>query len=365
MSKKIAISVSNDLATDQRVEKVASVLLEMGYDITLIGRKLKKSPPVNRKYRCFRFKLLFNKGPLFYAELNFRLFFKLFFLNPDVLLANDLDTLLPNYLVARLRGNKLVYDSHEYFTEVPELIDRPARKVWLGIEKRIFPKLKNVYTVGNEIAKIYSEKYGVKVKVIRNLAKKDPQQNVNVSQLKGEIILIYQGAINVNRGIELMIDSMAFLPDYQLYIFGDGDITEDIKTRIDQQPHPERINFMGRVSPNQLMGYTKQAQLGLSWEEDMGLNYRYAMPNKIFDYIMAGVPVLVSDLPEMKQLVKDYGVGEIINSRAPETLASQVRGLVEDATKYQKFQSATIEAAEELNWEKESEKLKEIYNNLL
>ena len=158
--KRILISVTNDLATDQRVHKVCETLQEFGFDILLIGRKLPNSLPVNRNYKTTRMNLIFNKGFLFYTEYNLRLFLKLLFTKKDILLANDLDTLLPNFLISRIQNTKLVYDSHELFTEVPELINRPkVQSVWLRIEKTILPKLKNCYTVCQSIADYYNTKY--------------------------------------------------------------------------------------------------------------------------------------------------------------------------------------------------------------
>ena len=114
--KRILISVTNDLATDQRVHKVCETLQEFGFEILLIGRKLPNSLPVNRNYKTTRMNLIFNKGFLFYTEYNLRLFLKLLFTKKDILLANDLDTLLPNFLISRIQNTKLVYDSHELFT---------------------------------------------------------------------------------------------------------------------------------------------------------------------------------------------------------------------------------------------------------
>ena len=126
--KKIIVSVTNDLITDQRVAKICDTLLELGYEVTLVGRKLKHSTKVNRKYNTKRFKLLFNKGALFYANYNIYLFLYLFFSRFDVLWSNDLDTLPANYLISKIKSKKIIFDSHEYFTEVPELIDRPTVK---------------------------------------------------------------------------------------------------------------------------------------------------------------------------------------------------------------------------------------------
>ena len=186
MSKRITVLVSNDLSHDQRVRKVCQTLTDMGFDILLLGRKLKTSVEFERPYPYKRLNLWFTKGALFYAALNFRFFFFLLFNKTDVILANDLDTLLPAYLVSRLRGKKLVYDSHEYFTEAAGLTGRPFQKnVWLKIEKWIFPKLKKVITVNESIAKIYQDKYHVPVHVVRNIPPKKGNVQIQSRQELG------------------------------------------------------------------------------------------------------------------------------------------------------------------------------------
>ena len=134
--KRILISVTNDLTTDQRVEKACEVLSEIGYDVLLVGRKLKKSLPIQRNYKTIRFRLLFNVGFLFYAEFNIRLFIFLLFTKKDLLFSNDVDTLLPNYIISKLQNKKLVFDSHELFSEIPELVHKKrVKNVWLFLEK--------------------------------------------------------------------------------------------------------------------------------------------------------------------------------------------------------------------------------------
>jgi len=130
--KRILISVTNDLTTDQRVEKTCEALSEIGYDVLLVGRKLKKSLPIQRNYMTIRFRLLFNVGFLFYAEFNIRLFIFLLFTKKDLLFSNDVDTLLPNYIISKLQNKKLVFDSHELFSEIPELVHKKrVKNVWL------------------------------------------------------------------------------------------------------------------------------------------------------------------------------------------------------------------------------------------
>lgn len=353
--KRIIVSVTNDLSTDQRVDKVCNTLHNNNFDVLLIGRKLPNSFDLHRKYNTKRINLLFNKGFLFYAEFNFRLFFLLLFSKKDVLLSNDLDTLLANFLVSKIQRKKLIYDSHELFTEVPELIDKPfVKSIWLTLESWILPQLKNCYTVCQSIADFYNTKYNTSFKVIKNFpVKKEVQKGEFPFYSEENKIIIYQGALNKGRGLELMIETMQHLNNTIFVIVGHGDILESLHRKVAQEKLTDKVKFLGRVSPEELHKTTPSAHLGISLEEDLGLNYRFALPNKIFDYIQAEVPVLVSNLPEMKHIVLSSKIGEIVESRTPKKLANQIEKLLE-----KDFSIAIKIAKKELIWENEISVLK-------
>ena len=331
---------------------------ELGFEILLIGRS--SIDPLKRKraHKTKQYRMVFNKGFLFYAEFNTRLFWTLLKEKKSLLYANDLDTLLPNFLVSRLSNAPLVYDSHEYFTEVPELQNRPfVKTVWENLEATLFPRLKNVITVNDKLAEIYSEKYDVPVTAIRNVPELNQEgrsdavdSNVERSDIESREILIYQGALNIGRGIELMIDCMEFLRDVELLIAGQGDISGDLKMRVKNRNLSDRIHFFGRLNPKELKKLTPNASIGLSLEEDLGLNYRYALPNKIFDYIHAGIPVIVSDLPIMSKLVLETGIGEVLKERSPRALADLVREVL---LKQRSYKENLLTAAGNFNWNEE------------
>lgn len=367
---RIIVSVTNDLVTDQRVRKVCATLESEGFDILLIGRKLPQSLPLNRSYKTYRMRLLFNKGFLFYAEYNLRLFFKLVFIKKDILLANDLDTLLPNYLISKFLKKKLVYDSHELFTEVPELIHRPRiQNVWLLIEKWIFPKLKNVITVNQVIAAIYTNKYKVRVHVIRNISNKilavNPDQDL-AKRIKGNRkMLILQGSgINKDRGAEEAVEMMQYLNDVLLVIIGGGDVFEYLKKSIERINIQDKVLILGKVAYDELLAYTQIADLGLSLDKGTNLNYEYSLPNKVFDYIQCQIPLFVSNRPVVARLVLDNDIGVVFENHKPKKMAKIVTEVFADKNRLKKWQENLKKAAEIYNWENESIKLKEIYKNL-
>jgi glycosyltransferase involved in cell wall biosynthesis len=357
--KRIIVSVTNDLVTDQRVHRVCTTLSNLNYDILLIGRKRKDSFQINKLYNTKRFNLIFNKGFLFYAEYNIRLFILLLFSRKDIFIANDIDTLIPNYIVGKLFNIPLIFDSHELFSEVPELVKRPrVKSFWQKIEDVLIPKIKYKYTVSNSIATYYQNKYNTHFEVIKNIPQISNTKVLNPSNIKLlENAIIYQGALNKGRGLELMIETMKFIENSTFYIVGDGDISEKLKQLVLAQKLSHKVIFLGKIQPEYLPSITTQASLGISFEEDLGLNYRFALPNKLFDYIHANIPVLVSDLPEMRNIVIKYNIGEIIKGRTPIAIANQIKLIIENKNHYQQnFEMVK----NELCWENEEKKLKEI-----
>lgn len=355
----------NDLVTDQRVHRVAELLRESGTHVACIGRKLGHSQePEGVSFRYHRFSMLFKRGPLFYACFNLRLFlFLLFELKPALIIANDLDTLPAAWLASRIRGVKLIYDSHELFTQVPELVGRRrVQAIWKSIESRIVPRLEYAVTVSRSIARIYYGLYRTPFRVVRNVPKrKQPCTDGKLeSDFPGKRVIIYQGALNMGRGLELMIETMQYLEDVVFLVVGTGDIDRELRNLARSRGMGGRVVFTGRLSPGEVFPLTCAAHLGVSLEEDLGLNYRYALPNKLFDYIQARIPVLCSDLPEMARVVSTYGVGIATPERDPEKLAAVIRYILEE-TEQGAFREALENAAAELCWEKE----KKVYLDLL
>jgi glycosyltransferase involved in cell wall biosynthesis len=372
--KRAIVSVINDLSTDQRVHKVCTTLHNMGYDVLLIGRIRRNSQPLApRAYKTKRLFLFFEKGPLFYLTFQKVLFWNLMFRRADVLVSNDLDTLMPNYLISKIKRTNLVYDSHEIFCEVPELIGHPTkRKIWKLLERSIFPNLKNVITVNDSIANIYSEEYKVKVNVVRNVPFLKAQSNIanltkaDINIPDGTKILILQGAgINIDRGAEELVEAMQYVPNAVLLIIGSGDVIEILKQKTNELKLKDRIQFIGKVPFEKLVQYTRLGDLGLTLDKDTNINYRYSLPNKLFDYIHAGVPVLSSNLVEIKNIIMHYDIGDIIENHNPKHIASKINSILADEKLLDKWKQNTSKTAYELNWEKEEKVLSEIYSSFL
>ena len=347
------------MTNDQRVNRVCNSLCDMGFEVVVLCRRMKSSAELDsRKYKVKRFRLLFNKGMLFYACFNMRLFFYLLFHRCDALLSNDLDTLLANALASKLKRKKLYYDTHELFTEVPELLNSGfKKKVWLWIERKCIHRPVATYTVCNSIAEYYNEKYDLDMKVVRNLPTSKEMQPYEGR----ENILLYQGALNMGRGIELLIEMMRQIPNYKLYIAGKGYMDAQLKKLAADLELTDRVVFTGNLRFDELHALTSRAKIGFSVEQGESLNYRYALPNKVFDYIQAGTPVVCSDFPEMRAVVDEYSVGGIFAAHDAESLAQLVITMLDDNDKLVEYHSNCVKASKVLNWENEQKILRGIY----
>ena len=182
--------------------------------------------------------------------------------------------------------------------------------------------------------------------------------------------LLYQGALNIGRGIREMIDVLPLLPDCRLVVAGDGDLLEQMKAYAAAQPWHDRVVFLGRVQPDRLCSLTAQASLGLCLLEDLGLNYRYSLPNRIADFAHAGVPVLATDFPEIRSVIEEYGTGTLVEplpaEKEGDAYTQYIARLAEDvlvALRYwhelpaEEYRRRFARAADELNWQHEQKKL--------
>jgi glycosyltransferase involved in cell wall biosynthesis len=362
--KRVYMTVSSDLATDNRVHRSCTVLEALGFQVYLVGRQKKSSPQMpERSYSVRRIKLYFEQGALFYANLNVRLFFILLFHQYEYIFANDLDTLPAAYLVSRIKRKPILYDSHELFTEVPELTSRPRiQNIWRFFEKRILPQLKEIITVNASIASIFKNTYHIPVNVVRNV----PQKLESITAFsKSDLglsfeqkMLIIQGSgLNVQRGIEEAVLAMPHIANAVLFLVGDGDVIPEIKKLVKLHSLQEKVRFVRRLPYPELMRYTAAADLGLALDKPLSLNYQLALPNKVFDYIQAQTPILSSPLVEIERLVQKHDCGEIIETVSPKVIAAHVNKLLANPMRLLQLKENCKKAAEIEHWDIDKEVL--------
>lgn len=366
----ITVLVSNDIEHDQRISKVCGTLRALGFECVVVGRML----PLSKAFACedqiVRFKLPFHRGAGFYIFLQIRLFLFLLTHKTDVILANDLDTLLPAWLISRLRNKILVYDSHEYFTEAEGLVGRSfQKKIWLSVEKFIFPKLKYVFTVNETIASIYREQYKVNIQVVRNvpLRRNIPETStrISLSLPEDQKIIVLQGAyLDPGRGGMEAVEAMQFLDNCMLLIIGSGKDLPNMKARTAALSLEKKIRYIDRIPYEKMIAYTRCADIGLSLDKPIALNYKYSLPNKVFDYAQSGIPVIVSDLPELRRIITEYSFGWIVDEITPESISTAIQSALNGGDYQLKKQNAQL-AAISLNWQKEQEVLISVYSEIL
>jgi len=357
--KKIFVAVTNDISTDYRVHKICSYLVETGFEVLVYGRVLPNTIAVNRAYKIIRKKHFFNTNFLFYAEYNIRLFFYVLFKKYNCIISNDLDTLPGCFFISKLKNIDLVFDSHELFSEGPELQGRKfVQNFWRKLEGFFLPKVKKSFTVSQSIADFYDKKYQNKMGVIRNIPPKNSTfllKNVHFPTHKQTIL--YQGVLNPGRGIKPMISALKYIENLDLVIIGYGKVEQELKEFVVDEKMSDRVHFLGRIDRDVLLNYTKLATLGMVLEEPLGLSFTFSLPNKLFDFIHAGIPIVAGNMPEISRIINQYKVGVIVDDYTPKKIAEKINELLADKTLLATIKKNQQETKEILCWETEAKKL--------
>ncbi len=346
------------------MQRICSSLQSNGFDVLLVGVNRKKSIPLStQNFQQKRIQLIFEKTFLFYAEYNLKLFFFLLFKKADVVCAIDLDTILPCYFVSVLKQTKRVYDAHEIFTELNEVINNKKVKwVWDNIEKFCVPKFKNGYTVNNFIQEEFNRRYQVDYSVIRNLPYLN-SSNQPISQSINQPIIIYQGAVNYGRGFEQLIPAMKKV-NAELHIYGIGNFYHQVENLIKINAVEDKVKLLGTVLPNDLKQITPEAKFGITIFEREGMNQYYSLANRFFDYIMAGIPQVCVAYPEYVSINNEFEVAMLVENIEPETLSNAINTLLTDTVFYTRLKENTLQAKEVLNWQAEEKKLIQFWKNI-
>lgn len=361
--KRLTFAVTNDLSYDQRMIRICTSLAGAGYNVTLIGRRWVNTPaPPSQPFRQKQLFCFLKKGKLSYLEYNIRLFLYLLFQRADAVCAIDLDTILPFYFISVLKGIPRIYDAHELFCEMKEVVTRPAvHRIWKWVERFAVPKFKHGYTVNNAIADEFNRLYGVQYEVIRNLPVLQPQKTVPA---KPEKYILYQGAVNEGRSFETLIPAMK-LVNAPLIICGDGNFMQQAQQLVQQHQLQEKVIFKGKILPAQLKEYTRLAWAGVTLFENNGMNNFHSLGNRFFDYLNAGLPQLCVNYPAYQEINNKHLVAVLINDLLPETIAGGLNELLNNEKLYSLLQQNCIKARQELNWQEEEKKLLLFYKNIL
>lgn len=365
--QRIIFTVTNDLTYDRRMFRICNTLAEADADVTLIGRQLKKSLSfAPSKFKTKRLKCFFHKGAIFYAEYNVRLFIYLLTSSFDIACACDLDTALAVRLASGMKGKIAVYDAHEYFTEVPELTGRRfIRTIWDFIAKVTIPGFDLRYTVGEELASLMGTKYNALFHVIRNIPSEVQRNHEPKKNEEPNKILLYQGALNVGRGLEATIETMKSLPQWELWLAGEGDITVRLKRLANQYGIENRVKFLGWVFSSDLPALMQKAKLGINLRESGSLNDYYSLPNKFFDFIHARLPSINMNYPEYARVCASFPCAILIDKVNTEDILKAIHNIENNPEDYNKMVEACHFASLEFTWIHESNKLISLYNEVI
>lgn len=370
--KKIILTVTNDLTYDQRMQRICTSLAQNGYNVLLVGRRKKTSLPLHPQ--LFRQKRLFmfaENGKLFYLEYNLRLFFFLLFTKMDAVCAIDLDTIFPCLYASKIKKIIRVYDAHELFSEMKEVVSRPKiHAFWLWVEKKTVPQFYYGYTVNHFIVEELERRYGVHYGLVRNLPVRDIRYELQITNYEKQYSLansnpqtanlnlptgnffLYQGAVNEGRGFETLIPAMQFV-NAPLVIAGDGNFMGMVKELIAENNISEKVILLGSVTPNILKTITPQAYTGITIFESTGLNQYYSLANRFFDYFNGGIPQLCVNYPEYASINAEYDIALLIPDIKTQTISTGMNNLLADHVLYNRLKNNCDNAAKNLCWENE------------
>lgn len=343
------------------MHRICNSLAENGYAVTLVGRKKASCLPLTKTiYNQKRLNCWFDKGKLFYLEFNTRVLLYLLFKKMDAICAIDLDTIIPCHTISKLKGIPRVYDAHELFTEMKEVVTRPKiYRIWKKIESKRVPAFTNGYTVCESIADELHRRYNVKYQIIRNVPLLKETAGVN----KGEKFILYHGAVNEARGFEFLIPAMQAV-GLPLVICGDGNFMPQLKHLIASNNLGDKVILKGMLPPEELAELSQKAVIGINLVENTGMNQYLSLANKFFDYIHAGLPQITMNFPEYKKINDKYNIALLLEDLKPETISEAINKLASDKELYNELYNNCSIAKTELNWQKEKDVLLSFYQKL-
>ena len=355
---RLLLTVTTDLTYDQRMQRICHTLAAAGYTVHLVGRRRPRSVALTpATYRQTRLWGRFERGALFYLEYNARLLAWLLRHPVDAICGVDLDTAPAAWCAARLRGIPFVFDAHEHFTEMEEVVRRPlVRRVWRWVEGWVVPRTRHAYTVGPTIARLLEQRHRTPFAVVRNVP---PGRPLSAPTPAAVPYLIYVGALNEGRGLEELLHALVELPAH-LWVCGEGDRSAQLRQLAHQLGLDERVRFLGYVAPAHLPPLLAGARAGYLMLTHRGLSYYYSLANKFFDYVQAGIPQVTVDFPEYRALNQEHEVALLTNLSVA-AVRTAVGQLFADHALHARLSANARRARRVWTWEQESEQLLAVY----
>jgi len=367
ITKVCVIAFSNfSLSVDGSKYRIAKSLVDAGYDVTVLaikdaktksreiidGIKVSRIDGRNRPIKFLKF--------LFSALKQ----------KPDIYHSFDLKTLPLAYFVSRINRSKLIYDSRELYVESMRDKELPKvyKRIMTSVERFLIKRVDGIIVVSDARADILVQRYGIKrPTVIFNCAPyKEYRKTTIIRDLLNikddKRIVLYQGIISRGRGLENLVSAARYLDDAVVVLIGDGNLKGELIRKVKEEDLEEKVKFIDAVPYEELLDYTMSADLGVHPIQNTCLNHYYCAPNKLFEYLMAGLPVAVSNFPDMRRIVENEGVGETFDPEDPKDIARVINNILNDEEKYNIMSGNALKIAKErYNWEMESRKMLEVY----
>lgn len=365
-AKKVYIAFLGNPRFDSRITNLSNSLRGDGCKVSVLGFDwfISSEDYSSEEIKIFAIKK--NKFSLFfYLQFAFILISELVRSNADIYFAEDLYTLPFVTTIAKIKKAKVYYNSREIYAHLGGLRNRPTlQNIVKSIEKFFIKKVDLVLTTGlldsEYIEKLYKISDTLVVRNIplyqKTIPKIDFRKKYNIDNNK--LILIYQGVILSGRGLKQIINIVAKLPKTVLIIFGDGEEKNSFAELARKLNVSDRIIFAGSIDQKELINYTGSGDVGLSLIENISISYYHALPNKLFEYIMAGLPVLCSDLPQMKAIIEKYNVGESINMENEGNIFAVLNKWCGNPNLLDTYRINCVMAAKELNWQEEYKRVR-------
>ncbi|MBS4204781.1 glycosyltransferase [Lederbergia citrea] len=303
------------------------------------------------------------------ASIYLRMVIKAYSKNYDIYHSNDLNTLLQGYISAkwRFKKKKLVYDSHEVQTSRTGY----NSSVYGKLEGFLVRKIDSMIVENNTRAKYNEDLYGFYPHVVHNYPFKTIGENneiINIHEMlglpKGEKILLYQGGIQIGRGLEKLVQAAPLFKEGTLVFIGDGKQKSELVKLVEDLNLMDKVKFISKVPLEDLPKYTKNAYLGFQVLNNVCFNHWSASSNKLFEYMMSGVPVVACSFPEIKKVVEDEKIGICIDSHDYKDIARAVNILLEDTDLRNELSYNCLKAKDKYNWEEEKKLFLNVYQQV-
>lgn len=383
--RHIGMHLQGTARTDARVLREAAALVRAGYAVTIVdtdsdvtrprvetldGVTLSHIPKIRRRILPGKLGAAINVWRQYPVRIR-----TLLALRADAYHAHDTNTLLATYIAGRIRRKPIVFDSHELPYVQRYIVARPVQRwFYVALLRRMMPRVSAVITVSTPIIDEIQQRYGgPRAVLVRNIPLYQPP--LASDRLREWLhlppetrIVLYQGGLQENRSLDVLVRAARYLPaDIVIVMLGDGTSKAGLEALIATEGVAERVRLIPAVPYDELLTWTASADLGLTlFSPDISPSIYYCLPNKLFEYLMAGVPVLTSQLPAVAEVLERYDVGHVCPSMEPEAVAQAIVEMLADREGMARMRRRAMEAtAGELRWENEQAHLVGLYHRLL